>query len=205
MWGRDSNSRVPWKANPALLNTGLLLWLRQKEEYPHTCCSKTSNDRGSHKPCGLAGHKPCSQTRSVIIPEVFMTAGNTENISKLPHPPKPDAAAERKMLKLMFALEALRCRIKLLRDWEVRVSHCRSRLGEEKVTALEFSFYSCFYSFQQLFIFEVALQQLMVENMAIFFHTHLCMQNNDKHDYRCFQSNWNVMVWGRKQILGLVW
>lgn len=52
--------------------------------------SKTRNGRGS------AGHRPCSQTRSVIISEVFMTAGNTKNISKLPHPPKPAAAAERK-------------------------------------------------------------------------------------------------------------
>lgn len=161
--------------------------------------SKTGNGRGS------IGHKPCSQTRSVIISEVFMTAGNTENISKLPHPQKTAAAAERKMLKLMFALEALRCRVKLPRDWEIRVSHCRSWLEDEKVTAMEFSFCFCFYSLQQLFIFEVALQQFMVENIAIFFHTHLCMQNNDKHDYRCFQSNWNVMVWGRKQTLGLVW
>lgn len=39
MGAGDSNPRVPWKACPAVLSTGLLLWLRQKEKHPHTCCS----------------------------------------------------------------------------------------------------------------------------------------------------------------------
>lgn len=60
------------------------------------------------------------------------------------------------------------------------MSHCRSRFGDEKTTALEFSFCSCFYSLQQLFVFEVALQRFMVENIAILFHTRLCMKNNVK-------------------------
>lgn len=133
--------------------------------------SKTGNDRGS------IGHKPCSHTRSVITPEVFMTAGNTENISKLPHPPRPAAAAKRKNYSNWYLHQRpWVCIVKLPRDWEIRMSHCRSRLGEEKVTALQFSF--CFYSFQQLCIFEVALQQFMVESKAIFFHTHLSTQNN---------------------------
>lgn len=72
---------------------------------------------------------------------------------------------------------------------EIGVSHCRSRLGEEKATALESSFRSCFYSLQGLLDPEVALRQFMVENIAIFFHYSSLYAKqccNDKDDYRWF-------------------
>lgn len=72
---------------------------------------------------------------------------------------------------------------------ETGVSHCRGRLGEEKATALESSFCSCFYSLQRLLDSEIALQQLMAENIAIFFHYPSLYAKqccNDKDDYRWF-------------------
>lgn len=72
---------------------------------------------------------------------------------------------------------------------EIGVSHCRNRLGEEKATALESSFCSCSYSLQQLLFSEVALQQFMVENIAVVFHYSSLYAKqccNGKDDYRWF-------------------